>query len=69
MIVEGMAKNKNAAILEAHDVYLDIQIPLLGELTFGLSERRACVRVKTPYSVEKDIETGKIRKAVVKVKL
>lgn len=100
IIVEGMAKSKKTAKLEAHDVYWDIQIPLLGEPCFGLSDRSTCVCIKTPYSVEKDIVfyedsarqfvsvkpgemilfgpgdahatdigIGKIRKAVVKVKL
>ena len=40
-------KDENDAFLEAHDVYIDIQIPLLLEEYIGYSPREKCFSIKS----------------------
>ena len=44
------------APLEAHRKYADIQILLEGQERIGIKPAASCLRVKTPYSAERDIE-------------
>lgn len=53
---ELMGKNEEAAKLEAHNRFIDIQIPLLQEETFGWEAReRLATEEKGGYQVDKDI--------------
>lgn len=54
-IVEGTLKTKEAARLEAHDKYIDIQICIKGRETFGWLKREDCVKPEGEYNAEKDI--------------
>lgn len=53
---EVTGKNKEVAKLEAHNRFIDIQIPLLQEETFGWETReRLTLEEEEGYQVEKDI--------------
>lgn len=45
----------DAAHLEVHNRYIDIQVVVGGEETFGWSERRECRNAEGEFSVERDI--------------
>ncbi|MDI3527628.1 MAG: hypothetical protein PWR03_1811 [Tenuifilum sp.] len=49
------ARSANEAILESHDRYIDIQVCLQGEETFGWADRFACNSIAKPYNNENDI--------------
>lgn len=53
-IVDSNLKTKDAARLEAHNVYIDIQIPLSGPETFGVKARSECT-AEGEFNTEKDI--------------
>lgn len=55
MFVDAKMKTKEVAALEAHDKYIDIQIPISRNEGFGLKYRKLCVDPKDSYNVEKDI--------------
>ncbi|QKG80292.1 YhcH/YjgK/YiaL family protein [Tenuifilum thalassicum] len=48
-------RNTGEALLESHDRYIDIQICLQGEETFGWADRQTCSSIVKPYNQEKDI--------------
>lgn len=49
------AREKDKALLEAHNRYIDIQICLEGRETFGWKNRVDCVSPKGEFDDEKDI--------------
>lgn len=55
-VVSTELKAKDAAPLETHNEYLDIQIPVSTAEIFGWSARENCKDISSPYSPEKDIE-------------
>ncbi|MEG0795371.1 MAG: YhcH/YjgK/YiaL family protein [Odoribacter sp.] len=55
-VSEVQGKEKNVAKLETHDKYIDIQLPLIGEETFGWQDRKCLKEEKEGgYQEEKDI--------------
>lgn len=52
---ENDLKTKENAKLEAHDVYIDIQVVLAGAEAFGWKERVDCQCPREPYNPDKDI--------------
>ena len=53
---EVTGKSREAAKLEAHNRFIDIQIPLLQEETFGWEERgRLAMEEEEGYQVQNDI--------------
>ncbi len=55
-INESKLKATTDAKLEAHNKYIDIQLPLSCAETFGWKRRSKCNNVDVPFNVEKDIE-------------
>ena len=53
-IDEVDGKEEEEAVLERHERYIDIQIPLIGRETYGWKGREDLQEIKTPYSAEKD---------------
>lgn len=49
------ARPAEAAPLESHDKYIDIQICLQGEETIGWRDRQSCSAIKEPYNSDNDI--------------
>ncbi len=49
-------KNKPDAKLEVHNKYIDIQVPVSVDETFGWKDRSACSDVLHPFDTEKDVE-------------
>lgn len=54
-IVDSQLKSPEQARLEAHDVYIDIQVPLSSEESFGVKPRRECTEPDGEYNPTKDI--------------
>ena len=54
-IMEVSLKTREEAKLEAHDEYIDIQIPLSGDEEFGVKARSKCVRPSKPFDKAADI--------------
>lgn len=54
-IMEIPLKTREEAKLEAHDEYIDIQIPLSGDEEFGVKARSKCVRPSKPFDKAADI--------------
>lgn len=54
-IVDSQMKTPEQARLEVHDKYIDIQVPLSGEESFGVKPRRECVEADGEFNTEKDI--------------
>lgn len=54
-VAELKGKNKNAAKLETHNRYIDIQILLKGNESFGWKSRGTLIRETGAYSHEDDI--------------
>ena len=54
-IVDSQMKTPQQARLEVHDKYIDIQIPLSKEETFGVTPRSECRQPDGEMNVEKDI--------------
>lgn len=48
-------KTKENARMEAHDNYIDIQIPVSCAESFGWIDRNKCKNITDPYNPEKDI--------------
>ncbi len=55
MIQDPDGKEEENAKLEAHRRYIDIQVPLKSEESFGWKALDACKEEKDPYNAEKDI--------------
>lgn len=53
-IVDSPLKDKSEAKFEVHDRYIDIQIPLSGEETYGVMPRSMCSKPVGEMNVEKD---------------
>lgn len=55
-VSEVQGKDQSAAALESHDQYIDIQLPLVGEETFGWQSRSLLKNERDGgYNAEKDI--------------
>src|SRR5574344_1974107 len=54
-IVDSNMKTPEQARLEVHDKYIDIQIPLSKEESFGVKPRRECKEPDGEFNTEKDI--------------
>lgn len=55
-VVEKELKKPEDAKLEVHDKYIDIQVVVRGEETFGWSERCDCTQPREEFDAEKDIQ-------------
>lgn len=53
-IVETELKPISLAKFEAHNKYIDIQIPLSGSEQFGVKERKACTQAFGMFDNEND---------------
>ncbi len=49
-------KTKEAAKLEVHNKYIDIQVPVSCPEAFGWKDRENCTETKAPFDTDKDIE-------------
>ena len=56
MVNDTNLKTKDAAKLEVHNKYIDIQIPVSCAESFGWKERTKCKSVNAPFDEEKDFE-------------
>ena len=54
-IVESTLKTPQAARLEVHDKYIDIQIPLSGPESYGVAKRSDCKEPDGEFNPVKDI--------------
>ncbi len=54
-IVDADLRQAEDARLEVHNDYIDIQVPMSGEESFGVKPRRECVDPDGEYDAEKDI--------------
>lgn len=54
-IVDSQLKNPAQARLEVHNVYIDIQVPLSGEESFGVKPRTETEGPEGEFNTEKDI--------------
>ncbi len=54
-ISEGNLRTKAEAPLEAHDRYIDVQLPIRGVETYGWSPRSRCKTTRAPFDKQKDI--------------
>lgn len=54
-IVDSQLKTPEQARLEVHDKYIDIQVPLSKEESFGVKPRRECLEADGEYNADKDI--------------
>lgn len=54
-IVDSNMKTPQQARLEVHDRYIDIQVPLSKEETFGVAPRSSCKEPDGEMNIEKDI--------------
>ena len=55
MIAKDTARTRDAAVLEAHKKYIDIQYVIAGEETFGWKPFGECSEIDKPYDDGKDI--------------
>lgn len=55
-LVERGLKSPEEAKLEVHDKYLDVQIVLAGEESFGWSERKDMQQPQAAFDAQKDIQ-------------
>jgi len=55
MVSENDMKDIEAAKLEIHDTYIDIQVPVSASETFGWRDRALCNMGESKYDNEKDI--------------
>ena len=53
--VDSNMKTPEQARLEVHDRYIDIQVPLSKEETFGVAPRSSCKEPDGEMNIEKDI--------------
>ncbi len=54
-ISEGNMRPKTEAPLEAHDRYIDVQLPIQGTEIYGWSPRNRCKTPRAPFDKHKDI--------------
>lgn len=54
-VAQAEPKTKEAAKLETHNEYIDIQIPLSNVEVMGYTAAKDCVPADAPYNSEKDI--------------
>lgn len=54
-VIEIDLKTPGQAPLEAHDAYIDIQVPISGPECYGVTLRKDCGPVSKPYNPEKDV--------------
>ena len=54
-IVDSPMKTVEQARYEVHDRYIDIQVPLSKDESFGVKPRRECVEPDGEFNTEKDI--------------
>ena len=54
-VAKTSPKTKEAAKLETHNVFIDIQIPLSGVEVMGYTPRNECMPADAVYNAEKDI--------------
>ena len=54
-IVESKLRTSEEAKLEAHDRYIDIQIPLSGAESFGIKDRKYCIKPTGEFDYSNDI--------------
>lgn len=54
-IVDSQMKTPEQARLEVHDKYIDIQVPLSKEESFGVKPRKDCTEPDGEFNAEKDI--------------
>ena len=54
-IVDSQMKTPQQALLEVHDKYIDIQVPLSKPETYGVKPRSECTEPDGEMNVEKDI--------------
>lgn len=54
-IVDSQLKTPEQARLEVHNVYIDIQVPLSGEESFGVKPRTEAEGPEGEFNTEKDI--------------
>ncbi len=55
MVSENPGKKQEEAKLEVHDAYIDIQLVVKGQESFGYLDRRFCKEVLTPYDSARDV--------------
>ncbi len=55
MVNERDLKNPSDAALEVHDKYVDIQVVLRGEESFGWKDRSDCTMPRGTFDAQKDI--------------
>ncbi|MEG0032668.1 MAG: YhcH/YjgK/YiaL family protein [Mucinivorans sp.] len=55
MIVDGTKREPSEAKLEVHNKYIDIQVVLSGNETFGYRDRAACLVATGEFDVSSDI--------------
>lgn len=48
-------KSKNEVLLESHQQYIDIQMPLSGKETFGIKPTNECIKPQGEFNTERDI--------------
>ena len=53
--VDSQMKTPEQARLEVHDKYIDIQVPLSKDESFGVKPRKECVEPDGEFNTEKDI--------------
>ena len=53
-IIEGQLKTKEAAKLEAHNEFIDVQIPLSGPESYGTKPREACTEPEGTFDTKDD---------------
>lgn len=54
-IADIFGKNKTEALIETHDKYIDIQMPLIGTEKIGWKPRSALNEISVPYNQVNDI--------------
>ncbi len=54
-VSEYQGKTKEGAKMEAHQKYIDIQIPIVGTEQMGWLDIDKCTKVLSPYDSEKDL--------------
>lgn len=54
-VVEATGKTAETALLETHNLYIDIQVPVEADETFGWKVAKDLKDIKAPYNIEKDI--------------
>lgn len=55
VVSEANGKNLEDAVMESHNKFIDIQIPVVGTETMGWMPIEECILPKGPYNSEKDL--------------